>query len=357
MPMLDRLLQRQVRHIHLPTGRSDLANAVADQVRCETGALLPPFAIHLPASEALAACWAIMREPSVGTKVSRATKEAVAATVSTINECSYCVDVHTTTLYALAEPDTGAKVATGRDGEVTDPNLRRILAWAKATRSPGSPMLADPPFPAPAAAELVGTALGYHYINRMVSIFLPSSLLPNGALARGLKRLIGAGIRRRLLWSPLPGAALQYLPDVEGAGLDEFSWATTGSIIHTAFTRAAAVFDMLGAQALPAPVCGLVTGRLAQWHGEHPPLSRQWVDDAVAGVAEPLRPAARFALLAALAPYQIDTRIVEEFRTATGGPNTDEHIVAAAAWSSFAAVRRINEWICAPTLPSLSEPQ
>jgi AhpD family alkylhydroperoxidase len=357
MPTLDRLLQRQVRHIHLPTGRSDLASAVADQIRREVGALLPPLAIHLPSPEALAACWAIMREPAVGTTVSRATKEAVAATVSTINECPYCVDVHTTTLYALADADTGAKVATGRDGEVADPQLRRILAWAKATRSPGSPALADPPFAGPAAAELVGTALGYHYINRMVSIFLPSSLLPHGALGGGLKRLIGAGIRRRLLSSPPPGAALQYLPDVEGAGLDEFSWATTGSIIHSAFTRAGAIFEMLGAEALPAAVRELVTARLAQWQGEHPPLSRRWVDDAVAGVAEPLRPASRFALLTALAPYQIDTRIVEDFRTATGGPHTDERIVAAAAWSSFAAVRRINEWICAPTVPKLSQPE
>jgi AhpD family alkylhydroperoxidase len=348
MPTLDRLLQRQVRHIHLPTGRSDLAGAVTDQIRREVGALLPPFAIHLPSPEALAACWAIMREPAVGTTVSRATKEAVAATVSMINECPYCVDVHTTTLYALAESDAGAEIAAGRD--VADPDLRRILAWAKATRSPGSPMLVDPPFPAPAAAELVGTALGYHYINRMVSIFLPSSLLPSGALAHGLKRLIGAGIRRRLLSSPPPGAALQYLPDVEGAGLDEFPWATGDPNIHRAFIRAAAVFEALGAQALPAPVRELVTGRLTQWHGEHPPLSRQWVDDAVAGVAEPLRAAARFALLTAMAPYQIDTRIIEDFRTATGALNTDERIVAAAAWSSFAAVRRINEWICAPTL-------
>jgi AhpD family alkylhydroperoxidase len=348
MPMLDRFLQRQVRHIHLPTGRSDLARAIADQARRETGALLPPFAIHLPAPEALAACWAIMREPAVGTKVPRATKEAVAATISTINECPYCVDVHTTTLYALAESDTGAKVATGRDSEVTDPNLRRILAWANATRSPGSPSLAHPPFPAPAAAELIGTALGYHYINRMVSIFLPSSLLPNGALAGGLKHLIGVGIRRRLLSSPPPGAALQYLPDVEAVSTDEFSWATTGSIINSTFTRAAATFDMLGTRALPVPVRELVAGRVAQWNGEHPPLSRQWVDDAIAGVAEPLRPAARFALLTALAPYQIDTEIVEDFRTATSGTNTDERIVAAAAWSSFTAVRRINEWICVP---------
>ncbi|MCV7402445.1 carboxymuconolactone decarboxylase family protein [Mycobacterium fragae] len=348
MPMLDRLLRRQVRYIRLPTGRSDLADAVAHQVRRETGALLPPFAVHLPAPEALAGCWAIMREPAAGTTMSRATKEAVAATISTINECPYCVDVHTTTLYALTDSDTGTKVATGRDGEVTDPHLRRILAWAKATRSPGSPTLSDPPFPALAAAELVGTALGYHYINRMVSIFLPSSLLPNGALARGLKRLIGPAIRRRLLSSPRPGAALQHLPNVEGVNLDEFSWATTGSIIHGAFTRAAAIFDMLGAQALPAPVRELVTGHLAQWHGEHPPLSRQWVDDAVAEIGEPLRPAARFALLAALAPYQIDTQIVEEFRTASGWHNADERIVAAAAWSSFAAVRRINEWIWTP---------
>jgi AhpD family alkylhydroperoxidase len=348
MPTLDRLLQRQVRHIHLPIGRNDLASAVADQIRREIGALLPPLAVHFPAPEALAACWAIMREPAVGTTVSRATKEAVAATVSMINECPYCVDVHTTTLYALAESDTGAKIAAGRD--VADPNLRRILAWAKATRSPGSPTLADPPFAAPAAAELVGTALGYHYINRMVSIFLTSSLLPNGAVSRRIKRLIGLGIRRRLLRSPAPGAALEFLPDVEGASLDEFSWATGDPIIQRAFIRAAAVFEVMGAQALPAPVRELATRRLAQWQGEHPPLSRQWVDDAVADVAEPLRPAARFALLTALAPYQIDTRIVEDFRAASGGPTADERIVAASAWSSFAAVRRINEWISAPTL-------
>jgi AhpD family alkylhydroperoxidase len=348
MPTLDRLLQRQVRHIRLPADRSDLADAVAGQARREMGALLPPFAVHLAAPEALAACWAVMREPAVGTAVSRATKEAVAATVSSINECPYCVDVHTTTLYALADADTGAKVATGRDSEVTDANLRRILAWAKATRSPGSPLLADPPFGAQAAAELVGTALGYHYINRMVSIFLPASLLPASALARGLKRLIGAGIRRRLLSSPVPGAALQYLPDVDGVSTDEFSWATIGSIIHRTFTRAAATFDMLGTQALPVPVRELVTTRLTQWRGEHPPLSRQWVNDAVASVAPPLRSPARFALLTALAPYQIDTEIVEDFRTATGGTNADNRIVAAAAWSSFAAVRRINEWICAP---------
>lgn len=351
MPPLDRLLHRQVRHIRLPADRGALADAVAGQARREMGALLPPFAVHLPAPEALAACWAVMREPAVGTTVSRATKEAVAATVSTINECPYCVDVHTTTLYALADADTGAKVAAGRDGDVADPQLRRILAWAKATRSPGSPTLADPPFGASAAAELVGTALGYHYINRIVSIFLPASLLPDSALAGGLKRLIGAGIRRRLLSSPLPGAALQYLPSVESSAPDEFAWATKGSSIHSAFTLAGATFEMLGTRALPAVARELVTERLAQWHGEHPSLSRRWVDDVVEEVAAPMRPATRFALLTALAPYQIDTQIVEDFRAESA---TDEHIVAAAAWSAFAAVRRINQWISAPTL---SEPR
>jgi AhpD family alkylhydroperoxidase len=347
--MLDRLLQRQVRHLDLSTRRSGLATAVADQIGRDTGALLPPLALHLPVPEALAACWAIMREPAVGTAVSRATKEAVAVTVSMINECPYCVDVHTTTLYALAGSDVGAKVATG--GDVTDPNLRRILAWAKAGRSPGSPTLADPPFPAAAAAELIGTALGYHYINRMVSIFLPHSLLPNGALAGGLKRLIGAGIRRRLLRSPAPGAALEFLPEVDGTNLDEFSWATGDPIIDRAFTGAAAVFDALGARALPGAVRTLVSEHLGQWQGEYPSLSRQWVDDAAAGLAEELRPAARFALLTALAPYQIDARVIEGFRD---GPNADEHVIAAAAWASFAAVRRISEWLAAPTL---SEPR
>lgn len=352
--MRDRLFQRQLRHIEIPRERSDLAELVGAQITREMGGLLPPFAIHLPEPEALAACWAIVREPAVGPAVARSTKEAVAATVSIINECPYCVDVHTTTLYAFAQSDLGAKVAAGRHAEVTDPHLRAILAWARASRSPASRALADPPFGASAAAELIGTVLGYHYINRMVSIFLPGSLLPgaaNGWVAGGLKRLIGAGMRRMLLRSASPGMALQFLPDIEGRSTGEFSWATGDPIISSAFHRAGAIFDTLGAHALAVPVRDLVTERLDQWRGEHPALSRRWVDDAVAGLAEALRPAARFALLSALAPYQIDAQIVGDFQAAVG-PNGDERIVAAAAWSAFAAVRRINQWLPAPRADS-----
>ena len=55
---------------------------------------------------------------------------------------------------------------------------RRYVAWAAATRSPDDPALRLRPFAPAAAPEIVGIAFCFHYINRMVAIFLAPSPLP-----------------------------------------------------------------------------------------------------------------------------------------------------------------------------------
>jgi hypothetical protein len=62
------------------------------------------------------------------------------------------------------------------------------------------------------------------------------------------------------------------------------------------------------------------------------------VEQAVAGLAEADAAAARLALLAALASYQIDDGLVADFRRHY--PD-DATLVAALAWASLAAARRI----------------
>jgi hypothetical protein len=58
------------------------------------------------------------------------------------------------------------------------------------------------------------------------------------------------------------------------------------------------------------------------------------------------------ALLAALAPFQVDDALVADFRG--GGPadgaRGDGALVAATAWASFTAARRIGTWL-APATP------
>jgi len=306
--------------------------------------LVPPFALHLPVPGALSAYWAIVREPTHGRRVDRATKEAVAAAVSATNTCPYCVDVHTTTLRALGEPASAVAIAAGQPDAIADPDLHAVVTWARATRHPDAPILRQRPFPDEHAPELIGVALAYHYINRMVNIFAAASPFP--VATPGLKplmtRIAALGFRRLLAREVHPGASLDLLPPAPLP--DDLAWARGDPIIAGAYARAAAAFDAAGRQALPEPVRNLVTTWLTTWRGEEPSLSRGWAENALQALPAPQRPQGRLALLAALASYQVDAHVLGDARIGPG-PAGDETLVATAAWASFAAARRIGSWL------------
>jgi AhpD family alkylhydroperoxidase len=342
MSLSDRPFLRQVRHID-PTVRDPRSSAVLRQIREEDGTLVPPYALHLPAPDALSAFWAMIREPTNGRRVDRAKKEAVAAAVSVINTCPYCVDVHTTTLRALGDHAVGEAIAAGRTDDIADPDLRAVVAWARATRDPDAPILSRRPFPDEHAPELIGIALAYHYVNRMMNIFAIDSPFPSGAKARRLARRVAVPLFRRMLARQVrPGRSLDLLPPAPLP--DDLGWASGDPIIADAFARAAATFESLGQQTLPGEVRALVTARLDTWRGEEPGLSRGWVDSLTGTLPPAERPIGRLALLAALASYQVDAQVLADAQTRPG-PAGDEALVAAAGWASFAAARRIGSWL------------
>ncbi len=55
---------------------------------------------------------------------------------------------------------------------MVDPSLRTIVAWAD------QPLLELPPAAPAAVPELIGTAVTFHYLNRMVNALLAESFLP-----------------------------------------------------------------------------------------------------------------------------------------------------------------------------------
>src|SRR5260370_8479149 len=97
--VLGQLGLTQVRYVS-PVRRGaaqGLAGRVYDQVEREFGVLAPSLALFSPAPQVLAASWLMLRETLLVTrKVDRATKEAVATTVSLGNTCPWCVTLHTT---------------------------------------------------------------------------------------------------------------------------------------------------------------------------------------------------------------------------------------------------------------------
>ena len=71
-------------------------------------------------------------------------------------------------------------------------------------------------------------------------------------------------------------------------------------------------------------------------------MSRHWAEEVIANLDDVHKPAARLALLTALASYQVDEGVINAFRAYQPG---DDELINATAWASFTATRRIGSWL------------
>jgi len=338
---IEATMAKQIRHVR-PVARSaadPASQRVIDQIARDFGAFVPPFALHAPAPALLAASWTMLREALVPLHVDRIRKEAVASAVSRANACTYCVDAHTVALHALGDSAT-ADALTGAGAP--DAKLAPLLAWAAATRTADDPLLRTPPFTAQERPEIVGIVLGFHYINRLVTIFLTASPMPFASprLKSWTRRMLGPIVGPQLQRPLAPGESLAFLPNATLP--PDLAWSANHATLASALARAAAAFDAAGAAALPAAVRALVHTRLTAWRGETPPLDRRWLDDAMTTLDSAERPAARLALLTAFAPERVDDGVIADFRAEHAD---DATLVGATAWASFTTARTIAAWL------------
>ncbi|MEU1586968.1 carboxymuconolactone decarboxylase family protein [Micromonospora sp. NPDC005710] len=312
-----------------------LVATVYEQVERDFGMLAPPVALHSPAPEPLAGSWMILRETLVARGVvDRGTKEAVATAVSIGNACPYCVDVHSSTMHGLARGRESAQIASGNLDELADPVLRAVAGWARDSGH----VAAAVPVPAAAVPEVLGVAVVFHYINRMVNLFLPESPFPPrlpGAARTTVRRVFG-----RLMdlsgSGPEPGAAPTLLPAAPATAVP--GWAADSPSIGDAFARAGAAFDRAGLRSVPGPVRSLVTDRLDAWDGRPPGANRGWLSEAVSALAPADQPAGRLALLAAFGSYQ---SIEADFAAVRATGAGDQELIEVTSWAAMRAALRV----------------
>ncbi|MCI0712250.1 MAG: carboxymuconolactone decarboxylase family protein [Chloroflexi bacterium] len=304
---------------------------------------VPPLTLHSPVPEVMAGVWSILQETMQAGQVDRALKEAVAAATSKVNECPYCVDVHTSMLHATADHNAADAILRGDYDNISDPQIDAIVQWVLANKTATTNQV-HAPFSPDDAPEIVGTAVAFHYINRMVNVFLGETFVPVPSMFKRLTgRVFGATAGKVLLRrSSQPGDTLKYVP---AASLpDDLAWAAANPIVAAAFAGFAKVVEEAGKSVLPEPVRDLVYDHVQAWNGEPMGLSRRWVEEALAEMQEAHRAAARLALLTALASYQVDSSVIEDFRSYY--PN-DTQLISATAWASFTAARRAGTWLAA----------
>jgi AhpD family alkylhydroperoxidase len=325
-----------------------LVGQVSRQIKQEFGMIADPFRLHAPVPELFAGIWSVTREIGIARSVPWPVKEAVAAAVSQSNACPYCVEIHAAVASVRANQPLAPLLTQGRTADITDPSLRAVVTWALASRSSGSTPLLHPPFTEEEAPEIIGITMVYHYINRMVHIFLPESLLPS--VVRGgwpgsvVWHLVGKKLARSRERERVAGASLQFVPAADLPS--ECVWALPEPSISRALAGWAAVVEHVGNEMLAPEVRALVADFLHGWRGEPLELRRTWVNQAVAPLPVADHAVGKLALLAAMAPYQIDAEIIRAFQRQQ---ETDAQLVGVVAWASFQAARRIISWLQVPT--------
>ncbi|GAB3058614.1 carboxymuconolactone decarboxylase family protein [Micromonospora schwarzwaldensis] len=317
-----------------------LTARVYRQMEADFGMVAPPVMLHAPAPDTLAACWSILRETMLAPGlVDRSVKEAVAAAVSLANQCPYCVEVHGAALAGLVRGPDALAVAVDRAGDITDPGLRELARWARASGNPSAQARHPAPFPPAQAPELIGVAVTFHYINRMVNVFLRDSPMPPAPtpVLRVVRRVAARLMRDMASRHSDPGRSGDLLPDAPLAA--DLAWAAGPPHIAGAVARAAAAVDAGGARSVPERVRRLVVARIADRTPEPavPRSDPRW-ESAVAELPDDERPAARLALLTALASYRVTDAVIGDFR-AQG--HDDRATIELTSWASFAAARQI----------------
>ncbi|WP_422739185.1 carboxymuconolactone decarboxylase family protein [Micromonospora sp. WMMD729] len=333
--------QKHVRYLTVvpaATARG-LVAAVYRQVAEEYQIVVPPALLHSPSDDVLAAYWALTREPLLpGGAVERGVKEAVAAAVSVANTCPYCADLHVAGLFDLSGEHDAEAIGAGRPDDIADARLRCFVEWARdAHRVDGPPL--PPGLSDVERAEVVGVMVGFHYLSRVVNVFLPNPLLPQGLGPRSRRRFnqgLARILRPTLRGQHSAGRATRLLETAVPPS--DLGWATGSPRVADAVARAYRVFEAAGDRSLDPLVRSLVLTRLDGWDGEDAGLDTRWCEELVAPLAAPQRAAARLALLTAFASYRVGPEVVEEFRRHHPADTT---LVDVTAWAGYAAARRI----------------
>ncbi|NTV60868.1 MAG: alkylhydroperoxidase [Chlorobiaceae bacterium] len=319
-----------------------LSGKVLTAVRREFGAEVEPFTLHLPVPELLAGAWMVCRETLLAGKGRRDAKEAVAATVSFINRCPYCVDAHSIMLLEASGVDHSKAISDGKPELIKDSYLSAVSQWAAATLSPVSPLLAAPPFSAGEAPAFIGTAVFFHYINRMVTILLGASPLP---FTEGFPKKVSMQMAAWFFGGAIrlekkAGTSLGMLP--EAPLPEDLAWAKPSAEVAGAFAAFSREIEKAGETAIPEKVRAAIKEAIDAWDGSDPGTGSAWMDATLKKLNEPDKAAGKLSLLAALAPYRVNDELVSSYSSRFPG---NENLLSALAWSSFTAARKIGTWI------------
>jgi len=339
MNSIENLILKQnakaIKYIHPSQFESDEINEVNKQVNRDFG-LVGPIVLSQPSTRVHRLRWAMVREVFVvETHVRRLEKELVASGVSRSNLCPYCVDVHATSIQSL-------------DDNYNKDAMQPLVEWSLNTKNPSAEMIQHPPFSREKAPEIIGTALEFHSTNRLVSIFLEESPLPNFVSRMGMKKIAlffasKTFFKSMVMKTPKAGGAQKFLD--ESTPTVDYDWASSLPLYGLIRSANKVVLQDIENECIPASVALLFKQHLADWNGEDMPMGRAWLKENVEGLNKKEAAIANILFLAAFSPHMMtenDISMLEKNK------HRDTLLVELCFWAIQMLTFRIEAWLTAP---------
>ena len=321
-----------------PSKASGLVAQVYSQIKQDFGRIVEPFTLHSPIPKLLAGAWMAARESELVGYAPRSVKEAIAVSVSKLNQCPYCVDAHTIMLRASGEKRTAKLIAQGHYDEIKSGQTRELVKWALSTLSSNSKLIKMTPFKKELAPELIGTAVFYHYVNPLVTIFLGNSPIPVPFFKSQLIPIASSLFKKAVNSSKLSGDSLALLPDAKLP--KDLSWAKGSYNVSGAYARFAKTFSELEETVIPKQTQYIVNHFMDDWSGEIQKFGTKWLEEITFHLKPELRIATTIALLTIISPYKITQETIKEFRNFFP---LQEQLLGITAWASFTRARKIGQ--------------
>ena len=280
------------------------------------------------------------RESELVGNVPREIKEAIAACISQLNQCSYCVDAHTIMLTAKGEKQTAQQITKEQYQNIKNPKIRKIVEWALASLSPDSEIIKNPPFKAEEAPEIIGTAVFYHYINPLVTVYLGKTPLPLPVLKTPMKKIASRLFKKAVNRQKTPGTSLSLLPERNLP--TSFTWAKGDPNVAGAYARFAAVIKNMEKTYVPLLTRKTITQHVKEWPRNKQQNKIQWMKEKTAKMDSLAEIATKLALLIINQPYRINEEIINSFQNSSSQKN---QLLAITTWASFTKATKIGTWL------------
>ncbi|MBZ2169036.1 carboxymuconolactone decarboxylase family protein [Marinobacter sp. F4216] len=300
-----------------------------------------------------AAAWVIGREAILVTdELDRTTKEAIAAVLSSINDCPYCGEMLISLVHAGKRSDDAMKIFDQDEETIEDPQLKARLAWVKAVVR-ADDMVPPLPFSTQQLPEVIASIMAMSDINRFSHVVMAGSpvKVPFGAkaLRKAALKVFGNELKPNHHKPLSKGTSLHFLPAATMP--PDLNWANGNPRVAQAVARWAAMSEEEATALISPEVKQRVHANLRAWDGKPMPMGRHWAEREIEGLAGKDKRIARFALLLAKAPWTIDDNMVTDILAIAGN---EKNFIRILAWSSCASARHLAGRI-ARSIPEINQ--